>query len=87
MILHEAGITDHKIYQRSDLKLESNVTKASERVKKWIMERLEANDRIVVKTITSEAFKSSPDDFKHVIIEYFLYSNLQIIFKNCSILN
>ena len=38
----------------------------AKRVKQWIFERLEENDRIVVKAITAEAFKSSPDDFKHV---------------------
>merc|ERR1711970_1246 len=33
------------------------------------MERLEENDRIVVKAISSEAFKSSPDGFKHVLLK------------------
>lgn len=42
------------------------LTKSAQRVKQWIIERLEANDRIVVKEITSQAFKSSPDEFKHV---------------------
>ena len=65
-ILHESGINGYKIYQKSDLKVETNVTKSAERVKQWIFERLEENDRIVVKAITAEAFKSSPDDFKHV---------------------
>ena len=65
-ILHESGINGYKIYQKSDLKVETNVSKSAERVKQWIFERLEENDRIVVKAITAEAFKTSPDDFKHV---------------------
>ena len=69
-ILHESGINGYKIYQKSDLKVETNVTKSAERVKQWIFERLEENDRIVVKAITAEAFKSSPDDFKHVSQKY-----------------
>jgi len=68
-ILHESGINGYKIYQKSDLKVETNVTKSAERVKQWIFERLEENDRIVVKAITAEAFKSSPDDFKHVLLK------------------
>ena len=66
VILHEAGSGYQKIYPKSDLKSELNATKSAERVKQWIMERLEENDRIVVKAISSEAFKSSPDGFKHV---------------------
>ena len=63
VVLYEGE--DLKHYQR-DLKQDKNVTKSAQRVKQWIIERLEANDRIVVKEITSQAFKSSPDEFKHV---------------------
>lgn len=67
VVLFENGI--YKQYQRHDLKSDKNVTKSAERVKQWIIERLEANDRIVVKEITSEAFKSNPEDFKHVLLK------------------
>ena len=45
------------------------MTKSAERAQNWIVERLEANDKIVVKAISSEAFKSSPDEFKHVLLK------------------
>jgi hypothetical protein len=67
VVLFENGI--YKQYQRHDVKSDKNVTKSAERVKQWIIERLEANDRIVVKEITSEAFKSNPEDFKHVLLK------------------
>lgn len=68
--LFENGVANK--YQ-NDLKAQAaatnNVTKVAARVKAWVMDRLEASDRIVVKTITSEAFKSHPDDFKHVLLK------------------
>ena len=45
------------------------MTQSAERVKQWIIERLEATDRIVVKEITSQAFKSHPNEFKHVLLK------------------
>ena len=66
VVLYENG--DFKHYSR-DLKVSKNVTQSAERVKQWVIERLEANDRIVVKEITSQAFKSHPDDFKHVLLK------------------
>lgn len=63
VVLYEDGNFKH--YQK-DLKSDKNVTKSAERMHQWVIERLEANDRIVVKAIASEDFKSSPDDFKHV---------------------
>ena len=54
------------IHYQPDLKMEKNVTKTAERVYKWIIERLEANDHIVTTSIPSDAFKDHPDDFKHV---------------------
>ena len=63
VLLFEAG--NYKKYPK-DLKSVANFTKSAERLKQWIIERLEANDRIVIKEITSDAFKTSPDDFKHV---------------------
>ena len=50
------------------MKSDKNVTKTAERVQTWIIQHLEANDQIVTKAITSDAFKSHPDDFKHVCI-------------------
>ena len=64
VVLYENG--DFKHYSR-DLKVDKNVTQSAERVKQWIIERLEATDRIVVKEITSQAFKSHPDEFKHAV--------------------
>ena len=66
VVLYENG--DFKHYSR-DLKVDKNVTQSAERVKQWIIERLEATDRIVVKEITSQAFKSHPDEFKHVLLK------------------
>lgn len=54
------------LYYQKELKTEKNITKSAERVQKWIMDRLEANDHIVTTSITSDAFKSHPDEFKHV---------------------
>ena len=62
--LTQSRIITWLIYR--DLKAEKNVTASAERCKQWVIERLEMNDRIIVKTISSDAFKSSPDDFKHV---------------------
>ena len=45
------------------------MTQSAERVKQWIIERIEATDRIVVKEITSKAFKSHPNEFKHVLLK------------------
>ena len=47
----------------------NGVAKTTEKVKNWVINRLETKDRIVVKAITSEAFKNHPDDFKHVLFK------------------
>ena len=49
----------------------SDIEKAS-KVKEWVMSSLEAQDRIVVKEISSEAFKNHPTDYHHVR-EFFLH--------------
>ena len=36
------------------------------KVRDWIVERLEEQERLVVQSIPSQAFKSQPHDFKHV---------------------
>ena len=43
----------------------SDIEKAS-KVKEWVMSSLEAQDRIVVKEISPEAFKNHPTDYHHV---------------------
>ena len=43
----------------------SDIGKASD-VKEWVMSSLEAQDRIVVKAISAEAFKNKPNEYKHV---------------------
>ena len=60
------------LYYQKELKTEKNATKSAERVQKWIMDRLEANDHIVTTSITSDAFKSHPDEFKHVCLYIYL---------------
>ena len=49
----------------------SDIEKASS-VKEWVMSSLEAQDRIVVKAITPEAFKNKPNEYKHVSVYSFL---------------
>ena len=43
----------------------SDIEKAA-KVKEWVMSSLEAQDRIVVKEISPEAFKNHPTDYDHV---------------------
>ena len=43
----------------------SDIGKAT-KVREWVMSSLEAQDRIVVKEISSDAFKSHPNTYNHV---------------------
>ena len=45
---------------------EINDIKRASNVKEWVLALLEAQDRIVIKEITPEAFKDHPNEYKHV---------------------
>ena len=67
MILFEGGspkqyLGDLRHAEDSNI---SDIAKAS-KVKEWVMSSLEAQDRIVVKEISPEAFKNEPNQHSHV---------------------
>ena len=67
VILFEGGSPKQYLgdLRHSDDPTSSDIGKAS-KVKEWVMSSLEAQDRIVVKEISSDAFKSQPNTYNHV---------------------
>ena len=67
MILFEGGSPKQYLgdLRHADDSNISDIAKAS-KVKEWVMSSLEAQDRIVVKEISPEAFKNEPNQHSHV---------------------
>ena len=67
VILFEGGSPKQYLgdLRHSDDPASSDIGKAS-KLKEWVMSSLEAQDRIVVKEISSDAFKSHPNTYNHV---------------------
>ena len=67
MILFEGGSPKQYLgdLRHADDSKVSDIAKAT-KVKEWVMSSLEAQDRIVVKEISPDAFKSEPNQHSHV---------------------
>ena len=67
MLLFEGGSPKKYLgnLQHSDDPMVSDIQKAL-KVKEWVLSSLEAQDRIVVKEISPEAFKNQPNEYHHV---------------------
>ena len=67
VILFEGGSPKQYLgdLRHSDDPTSSDIGKAS-KLKEWVLSSLEAQDRIVVKEISSDAFKSHPNTYNHV---------------------
>ena len=75
MILFEGGspkqyLGDLRHTEDSNI---SDIGKAT-KVREWVMSSLEAQDRIIVKEISPEAFKNEPNQHSHVCYFYGLKS-------------
>ena len=66
-IFESAKLTKCPVDLGSNDNKEDDAFKAA-KAKQWIVDRLEEQERIVVQSITSEAFKSQPNEFKHASI-------------------
>ena len=51
-----------------EFKEKLNSPKVSEELEDWIVEKLEKKEKTIIKSISSSAFKSSPNEFRNVII-------------------